>query len=163
MESMMRPFQRLIVPKKRKDEEDKRFRSSSHLAGPFSEFLFVLLPLVVITFVSVFRGEMRELFFSPEWAFGAAVIFGQTMVKIVLAVGSAVGPPYRPRLPNVAFLISIIIVFGLAPSLVTLAFLLDSHQPPVVLGVSQIVLFVLSFIVWMTIGAASSEFIEKDE
>ena len=77
--------------------------------------------LVVISIVDFSVG--RSLFAiieSPELSFGSAVPFGQTIIKVV--PGFAHTKPSGAEQP--VFLIALIIVFGLVPSLVVLALLL---------------------------------------
>ena len=86
------------------------------------DLLFIVLPLVVISIVAVSVG--RSLFAiieSPELSFGSAVLFGQTIIKVVS--GFAHTKPSGAEQP--VFLIALIIVFGLVPSLVVLALLLS--------------------------------------
>ena len=54
------------------------------IAGLLGDLLFIVLPLVVISIVDVSVG--RSLFAiieSPELSFGSAVLFGQTIIKVV--------------------------------------------------------------------------------
>jgi hypothetical protein len=91
------------------------------------DLLFIVLPLVVISIVAVSVG--RSLFAiieSPELSFGSAVLFGQTIIKVVS--GYAHMKPSGAEQP--VFIIALIIVFGLVPSLVVLALLVSVNPIP---------------------------------
>ena len=65
------------------DETHKTHRKAAMYAI-LGDLLFIVLPLVVISIVDVSVG--RSLFAiieSPELSFGSAVLFGQTIIKVV--------------------------------------------------------------------------------
>ncbi len=98
------------------------------------DLLFIVLPLVVISIVDVSIG--RSLFAiiqTPELSFGSAVLFGQTIIKVVS--GFAYTKPTGAEQP--VFIIALIIVFGLVPSLVVLALLLSVSPIPYGFAVSS--------------------------
>jgi uncharacterized membrane protein len=113
------------------------------------DLLFIVLPLVVISIVDVSVG--RSLFAiieSPELSFGSAVLFGQTIIKVVS--GFAHTKPSGAEQP--VFIIALIIVFGLVPSLVVLALLLSVNPIPHGLQLAQAAIFVLGVIVFGLFG-----------
>ena len=113
------------------------------------DLLFIVLPLVVISIVDVSVG--RSLFAiieSPELSFGSAVLFGQTIIKVVS--GFAHTKPSGAEQP--VFIIALIIVFGLVPSLVVLALLLSVNPIPHGLQLAQACIFVLGIIVFFLFG-----------
>ena len=97
------------------------------IAGLLGDLLFILLPLIVISIVDVSVGRsLIAIIESPELSFGSAVLFGQTIIKVVS--GFAHTKPSGAEQP--VFIIALIIVFGLVPSLVVLAFLLSINPIP---------------------------------
>ena len=113
------------------------------------DLLFIVLPLVVISIVDVSVG--RSLFAiieSPELSFGSAVLFGQTIIKVVS--GFAHTKPSGAEQP--VFIIALIIVFGLVPSLVVLALLLSVNPIPHGLQLAQAAIFVLGVVVFGLFG-----------
>ncbi len=113
------------------------------------DLLFIVLPLVVISIVDVSVG--RSLFAiieSPELSFGSAVLFGQTIIKVVS--GFAHTKPTGAEQP--VFIIALIIVFGLVPSLVVLALLLSISPIPHGLQLAQAAIFVLGVVVFGLFG-----------
>ena len=113
------------------------------------DLLFIVLPLVVISIVDVSVGRsMFAIIESPELSFGSAVLFGQTIIKVVS--GFAHTKPSGAEQP--VFIIALIIVFGLVPSLVVLALLLSVNPVPHGLKLAQASIFVLGVIVFGFFG-----------
>lgn len=113
------------------------------------DLLFIVLPLVVISIVDVSVG--RSLFATietPELSFGLAVLFGQTIIKVVSGV--AYTKPTGAEQP--VFISALIIVFGLVPSLVVLALLLSVNPIPHGFTVSSSKYFCLGGIVFLFFG-----------
>src|SRR5262245_43996850 len=94
------------------------------LAGLVAEVCFGVLPLLVVVFVVLHSGHPRAIVASPEWAFGASILFGQGLVKFAVGIGrggsAATGP--------VALALALLIVLGLAPSLLVLMMVLESVE-----------------------------------
>jgi len=120
-------------------------------AGPGPEYLFVALPLVVLTFVFVAIGkQLHAILASPEWAFGAAILFGQSITKLV----SGVARHGVERGDLLALIIALVIVFGLCPSLTVLALVLAKEEAEWGLIVAQLALFALGSVVFFVLGSA---------
>jgi hypothetical protein len=89
---------------------------------------------------------------SPEWSFGAAILFGQSLMKFVsgLARGgkAAKGP--------VALVLALLIVFGLVPSLLVLYITLQTTEakldPSRWLQFFQVVLFSGGVAMYLLLG-----------
>jgi hypothetical protein len=116
-----------------------------------SEILFVVLPLVVVTLVAFHRGKgVQTLVVSAEWAFAAAVLFGQAIVKMITVAAAGVIPE------RVSFLGAIAMVGGLVPSLIVLSFVLgEEHTVSRALAIGQIVLFVIAALVYGAFAATA--------
>lgn len=52
-------------------------------AGLAAEVSFAILPLLVVLMVLTYLQHASTFFASPEWSFGASILFGQTLVKFV--------------------------------------------------------------------------------
>lgn len=117
-----------------------------------AEVSFAVLPLVVVLLVFVHIGSTQKMFASPEWTFGAAILFGQSLMKFIssLAKGgaAATGP--------VALIVALIVVFGLVPSLFVLNWAVHGHEQhqemPGFLQAVQIVLFAAGTVTYMLLG-----------
>lgn len=100
------------------------------------------------------RGRRRQRLSArvSEWAFGAAILFGQALVKFMSGLsrgGAAAAGP-------VAFATALVIVAGLAPSLLVLTLTLIAHEsgqsPARWLQISHVVLFVTAAAVYLALG-----------
>ena len=131
-----------------KTDDSPRFRDL--LLGPVPEFLFVLLPLVILAIVFVEAGKVPRLILaSPEWAFGAAVLFGQAITKLV----SGTSRQGVRRWDWLVLIIAVVIVIGLAPSLTVLALILKDEAPGNGLVAAQLILFIAGAVVFFLLGA----------
>lgn len=130
-------------------DSDKRPHQKAAMYAILGDLLFIILPLVVISIVDVSVGRsMFALIQSPELSFGSAVLFGQTIIKVVS--GFAHTKPSGAEEP--VFIIALIIVFGLVPSLVVLALLLSVNPIPYGLQLAQAFIFILGVIVFLLFG-----------
>lgn len=86
------------------------------------ELCFVALPLIVLAFVLGGKNLNEELWHSSEWSFASCVLFGQALVKLVLGcMKSGNGANHI----GVIFSMTIVLVFGIIPSLVFLVQILE--------------------------------------
>jgi hypothetical protein len=135
---------------KKHDGFTKNF--NKELPALIAEFLFVLLPLLVVAMVKTLDATPEKIFFTPEWAFGASVLFGLTIVKFVMGFAAR---EHSFNWQMVGLLTAIFLVFGLVPSLLVLFSILHESDGSLCLGIAQIILFVLGgacFIVFGTLG-----------
>lgn len=141
-----------IMNKKDIEEEDDEINQRA-LIGQISELLFALLPFAVVFLVFAYQNKGWEAYLmAPEWAFAAALLFGQTIVKVVQ------GTLRSGRLivvPVVGLTISMLIVLGLVPSMVLLALILTANSAPLWVGISQVVLAVLASCFFILLGTVS--------
>jgi hypothetical protein len=122
------------------------------LSGLAAEVAFAVLPLLVVLMVLVHARHSAHLFASSEWSFGAAILFGQSLVKFIsgLARGgeAATGP--------VALIVALLVVFGLVPSLIVLTMTLQStvvHLTPATwLQICQVLLFTGGAVMYLLLG-----------
>jgi hypothetical protein len=124
--------------------------------GLLAEVVFATLPLLVVAVVLKEFQKSPYALRSPEWSFAAAILFGQSIVRFMS--GFAHGGHARPG--PVSLAVTLIIVFGLTPSLLVLSAILTSEfggqaarEPALWMVVAQIVLFVLAAVTFMVFGA----------
>lgn len=116
-----------------------------------SELLFAMLPFAVVFLVGAYKQWQLEAYImAPEWAFAAALLFGQTIVKIVSGTAGNAAGFIKER---VVLIISILIVPFLVPSLVLLAILLTAPTPPLWIGYVQVVLAFIAAFLFVGFGA----------
>ncbi len=124
------------------------------LAAQVAEVLFSCLPLIVVLGVLFQDGHTPTYFASPEWSFGACILFAQTVVRFVTGLMRAGG---RAVSGPVACAIAVVVVLGLVPSLLVLTMTLqtlDSGTTPVSpwLQFFQVLLFLLSAVAYLLLG-----------
>jgi predicted permease len=136
---------------KRSTRAPARTTQTDAIIAATSEILFVVLPLVVVALVDLNRGKgIHGVLASPEWSFAAAVLFGQSIVKIIAVATSGVIAVRASLLGTIA------IVIGLAPSLLVLSFVLNAdHAISTTLTVAQLVLFAAGVAAYLWLGAAA--------
>jgi hypothetical protein len=129
--------------------ETQKIHRNTAMFAILGDLLFIVLPLLVISIVDLSVG--RSLFAiieSQELSFSSAVLFGQTIIKVVSGFFHTI--PSGAEQP--VFIIALIIVFGLVPSLVVLALLLSVNPIPPGLQLAQACIFVLGIIVFFLFG-----------
>ena len=119
------------------------------LPALIAEFLFVLLPLLVVAIVRLTEAVPGKILTAPEWAFGAAVLFGLTVVKFVMGFAAR---EHSFHWQMTGLFTAALLVFGLVPSLIVLSTLLRQPDASCWLGITQVLLFVLGGVCFMTLG-----------
>ncbi|HKD81517.1 MAG TPA: hypothetical protein VKH81_17625 [Candidatus Angelobacter sp.] len=127
------------------------------VSGLTAEVAFAILPLLVILMVFLTMHNLSSFFASPEWSFGAAILFGQSFIRFVTGLvhgGKAAQGP-------VALIIAVLLVFGLTPSMVSLVVILQSgetHSPlSIWMQVLQVALFAFASVAYVVLGTVGEE------
>jgi len=124
-----------------------------------SELLFALLPFAVVFIVFTYQKKGWVTYImAPEWAFASALLFGQSIVKVVQGTLNQSGI----NVPAVMLTVSLLIVFGLVPSLVLLAIVLTGSDAPLWVGITQVILTVLASILFVFFAAIAHEFVNSN-
>jgi len=121
----------------------------------WAELMFVFMPLVIIVVAFAYKGQLVTSAFSPEWAFGASILFGQTLVKFILMTVGIASSGREISLGALALLISAFIVLLVVPSLLVLVLVLITDTPSILLAIAQIGLFILSVLAYLVLGGVS--------
>lgn len=112
-----------------------------------TEVLFIALPFVVLMIIYTHKGTQDQIWQAPELSFAAAVVYGQSIIKMIAPISSR-GGFYGDR---VALLCAFIVVLGLVPSLVILSLMLLSESPAGFLVQAQKILAGFSLLaLWMS-------------
>jgi hypothetical protein len=125
------------------------------LCGLAAEVIFAILPLTVVLMVLLDIKESARWYASPEWSFGASILFGQALVKLL--VGLVRGGRAHPG--PVALVIALCILIGLTPSFFLLHITLRAESscpyqgPGAWVEVAQILWFVVGAAVYIFLGA----------
>ena len=144
-------FESLVVDSnfKKSKLNDKKSISENSTYLVLAETFFTLLPLIILTMVFAYSQKLHEVFTSPEWSVTAAIVFGQTIVKLIAGILEKNIPTQWQR---VIFLISIFITLLLIPSVIILTLVYISETPSYGLVFMQILFFILSVFIYIFIG-----------
>ncbi len=80
-----------------------------------SELFFNILPILILIIVYLSQKKYFDIIFNSNWIFISIILFGQTIVKLASGVAKT---DMKKNWQLVAFIIALIIVFGLVPSTV---------------------------------------------
>lgn len=134
---------------------DDNVKTRRALAVQSSELLFTLLPFIVIFLVFLYQDKSWVAYLmAPEWAFASAVLFGQTIVKLVQGT---LRRKTGVKAENVALFVSALIVLGLAPSMCLLAIVLLSPTVPLWVGITQVVFAFVAAFAFVLFGTIAHE------
>ena len=125
------------------------------VSGGVAEWLFAVVPLLVVTIVLTHRGEGKHVLESSEWSFGAAVLAGQGLVRFVSGIVRA----RHLALDRVLLGVSAIFVFVVVPSNIILSLVLidNENKQPIssLLATGQTGLFFLASVLFIIAAAVS--------
>ncbi|CAI9679405.1 hypothetical protein [Elizabethkingia anophelis] len=124
----------------------------------FSELIFTILPLIVISIVRSYQDKVSLIFYNVEWSMMAIILFGQSIIKFSSGISNS-KKQFRWQL--VALIISLIITIGLIPSIVILVINSTNDNQSLGLHIFQIILFILSTITFFLIGYIGQKLIEE--
>jgi hypothetical protein len=122
-----------------------------------SEILFTILPLLILLIVRTYENKLELIFFNTEWSIMAIILFGQSIVKFSSGISNS---NLKFRWQLVSLIISIIIVFGLIPSIVILIINLLEKENLYSMYFLQIIMFVLSICTFFIIGYLGQKMLE---
>jgi hypothetical protein len=117
-----------------------------------AELCFFLLPFIVISIIDLTKGEWIKLIQTADWALASTLLFGQTIVKLVMGVAAR-----EQSFPHQMYglLTALIIVLGLVPSITILTIFQIYSELSITLVIVQFILLaaaVATFLVFGTIG-----------
>jgi len=123
-----------------------------------SEMLFTVLPLIVISIVRSYQCKFELIFYNTEWAMMSIILFGQSIVKFSSGIANS---SLKFRWQLVSMIISLIIIFGLIPSIIILIISLLNDEKMFGLHFAQITLFILSIITFFIVGYLGQKLIDE--
>jgi hypothetical protein len=139
---------------------NKNGLSSKSKLAVISELLFIFLPLFVISIVKLSDYSLKSIIFSSDWSFASIVLFGQSIVKFSSGISSN-SNGYKWQ--AVAFIVAIIIVIGLIPSVVILVKTMEPERQNGIIYWFQFGYFFVSCFTFYFIGTTGQILLEKDE
>lgn len=123
-----------------------------------SEMLFTVLPLIVISIVRSYQCQFELIFYNTEWAMISIILFGQSIVKFSSGIANST---LKFRWQLVSMIISLIIIFGLIPSIIVLIINLLNEEKIIGIHIIQIIMFILSMITFFIVGYLGQKLIEE--
>lgn len=123
-----------------------------------SEFLFTLLPIIILFIVRSYNNNLIGLFYNTEWSVISLILYGQSIVKFSSGISNSNS---KFRWQSVALVISIIIIFGLIPSSIILVINLLNDSKCLGMYITQILLFILSCFTFFIVGALGQKMLEE--
>ena len=123
-----------------------------------SEFLFTLLPIIILLIVRSYENNISAIFYNTEWSIISLILFGQSVVKFSSGISNS---NEKIRWQLVALIISLIIIFGLIPSSIILVINLLSETLSFGMYIAQIILFVISCITFFIVGAIGQKMLNE--
>ena len=123
------------------------------IAGALAEWLFSILPLVVLSIVMAHLGSASKVLESAEWAFGASVLAGQGLVRFVAGVVRA----RQLALGRVLLGVAAVFVFVVVPANIILALVIvdeaQGHHITSLLATMQAGLFFIASLFFIAVAA----------
>ncbi len=123
-----------------------------------SEFLFTLLPIIILLIVRSYENNFIAIFYNTDWSIIALILFGQSIVKFSSGISKS-KENFCWQL--VALVISIIIIFGLIPSAIILVLNLSSQTLSNGTYIAQFVLFIISVFTFFIFGALGQKMLDE--
>jgi len=117
-----------------------------------AEFLVVAIPLFVLLFVLWVQGRSAQILSSPEWSFGAVVLIGQTVIRVVAFAVSTTG---RPRWQRIVGTVAFLLVLGFVPALLILFLALLAAGSSMRLAAAQLAMFTWASVLFFGVGHAA--------
>ena len=117
--------------------------------GIAAELLFVLAPFLVLFIIFAGQGKGASIWSAPDWSLASAVLFGQSIVKLMAGVTAS--NKDRPWEPTV-LLAAVVLVLGLFPSLAILYCMVDEDGASTWCKIAQLIWFILAGVCFFLIG-----------
>ncbi|MDN2481240.1 hypothetical protein [Vibrio agarivorans] len=123
--------------------------ANSNILALIADYIFVILPFVIILIVRSAQGVTGSFYMLPDWGIAATIVYGQLIVKLATALARTNKPK---KTSAVNFYLTLLIAFGLVVNVVINILMLVI--PNEVLGKTQIVLFTLATMCHFIVGTA---------
>lgn len=122
-----------------------------------AELVFLLGPFLVIGFAYLYKGDLRNVLYTPYWSIASSVLIGQALIRFIIRLLQSSSHDPTISWERVTLIFSVLIVLGLIPSLLVLLLVLISPQPSLELGVVQLILFVFGFSLYLAFGSTAQD------
>lgn len=99
--------------------------------------------------ISTHKDSSINILYEPEWSMAASILTGQTIVRFISGL---LNSKVDYKIGVVSLIVTILIAFILAPSLLVLTLIMISTSIETYLVVTQIVLFILAVLLFLFLG-----------
>lgn len=123
-----------------------------------SELLFTILPLIIVIIVRGYESKYELIFYNTEWSIMAIILYGQSIVKFSSGISNS-NRTFRWQL--VSLIISLIIIFGLVPSIIIMVINLTNETKFLSMYIAQMFLCILSFFAYFVVGYLGQKLLEE--
>lgn len=114
-----------------------------------AELSFIFLPFIVILIINLSKGDWSKLIQTADWALASTILFGQTIVKIIMGLASR---EQSFNYQNFGLVSSLIIILGLIPSILIISIFELNQNISTALIVIQFILLGLAIYVFLLFG-----------
>jgi len=128
----------------------KSSRKQSTLLVLVSDYIFYLLPFIILLIVRLAQGKSSELLLISDWSIASTIMYGQLIVKLSSAL-AATGK--NKKIPAITLYLTILVCLGLVVNVVVYVLMLI--MPSAGVGIAQLILFGLASICHFVFGAAT--------
>lgn len=123
-----------------------------------SELLFIMLPILILFFIRMIQNDFHSIIYNSEWSIISTILFGHSIVKFSSGISKS---SEQVRWQFVALVVSLIIIFGLIPSVIILAMNLTGEPLSAFTQILQIVLFLASCVTFFIFGAIGQKMLDE--
>ncbi|WP_136437788.1 hypothetical protein [Tenacibaculum maritimum] len=113
---------------------------------------------MILVIVRLFQDDTKSIFYNTEWSVIAIILFGQSVVKFSSGISNT---NENVRWQFVALIISLIIIFGLVPSVTILILNLINNNIHFGMYIAQFILFLISCFVFFIIGSIGQKMLDE--
>ncbi len=140
-------FKKKKSREKEKSTLDDDFKKE--MPAMLAELSFIFLPFIVILIVNLSKGDWIKLIQTADWALASALLYGQTIVKIIMGVASR---EHAFHHQNFGLISALIIALGLVPSILIIAIFELNQNISIGLIIAQFVLLGFAIYVFLLFG-----------
>jgi hypothetical protein len=112
------------------------------------DFIFTFLPIIVIILIMLFTLEYENIFLRSDFSFISMILFGQTIIKLFAGISENEN---KKKTMKLVLDMSLIISFGLVPSIVILVLIEIGYNDKILL-ISQVIWLIISIGVYLFFG-----------
>ncbi len=115
-----------------------------------SDYMFYLLPFIILLIIRLAQGNPSELLLVSDWSIASTIMYGQLIVKLSSALAAT---SKGKNISSITLYLTVLVCLGLVVNVVVYVLMLVI--PSVGIGIAQLVLFGLASICHFVFGAAT--------